>query len=190
MPIDFTGDGVGTSPPVAWSDGPEGTQCYALNLWHTPGPGDVKSYWLLYDIPAGVTSLPKGASGIGTSGYNDKGNTSYDPMKSKGPGVKQYHITVFALSEKPKFKTEKVTRQELLRSISEITLAEGTLNYQYTRTRSSSWLIVLVSALVAIASITTLFVYRKEKSRAGSVTAVIRATTTVHGRCITSASHR
>ncbi len=71
MPIEFTGDGSGESPPVAWTKGPAGTQCYALNLWHTPGPGDVKSYWLLYDIPADVTSLPQDARGIGIAGYND-----------------------------------------------------------------------------------------------------------------------
>ncbi|WP_236622076.1 YHYH protein [Novipirellula maiorica] len=107
MPIEFTGDGAGHSPPLAWTKGPAGTQCYALNLWHTPGPGDIKSYWLLYNIPADVTSLPANAHGIGTAGYNDKGHTEYDPMRSKGPGVKKYHVTVFALSEKPNLHRQK-----------------------------------------------------------------------------------
>ncbi|EGF25197.1 YHYH protein [Rhodopirellula baltica] len=150
LPTEFTGDGAGVSPPIAWTKGPEGTQCYALNLWHTPGPGDVKSYWLVHDIPADVTSLPQNASGIGTLGINDKGHAGYDPMKSKGPGVKQYHLTVYALSEKPEFATDQVTRAELLESISDITLAEGTLDFQYTRSRSRSFQILIGIGVVAL----------------------------------------
>ncbi len=154
MPVEFTGDGAGNSPPIHWTPGPEGTQCYALNLWHTPGPGDVKSYWLLYDIPADVTSLETNARSIGEVGYNDKGTQTYDPMRSKGPGVKQYHITVYALSASPKFDSERVTRAELLTRISDITLAQGTLDYQYTRSQSGSWVIIsglLLTALGALA---------------------------------------
>ena len=57
-------------------------------------------------------------------------------MKSKGPGVKEYQITVYALSAKPEFGSGKVTRVELRRAIQDITLAEGTLSYQYERKRS------------------------------------------------------
>ncbi len=173
MPVEFTGDGVGQSPPVAWTAGPAGTKCYALNLWHVPGPGEVKSYWVLYDIPAEVTSLPKNAEGIGTAGNNDKGHPTYDPMKSKGPGVKQYHITVYALSEKPEFTSAKVTRAELLKSISGITLAEGTLNFQYTRSQGGSSLIIPGSITSGIVAIAMWFGYRmfshqKRSSRVGS----------------------
>lgn len=83
-------------------------------------------------------------------GINDKGHTGYDPMKSKGPGVKHYHLTVYALSEKPKFATDHVTRDELLESISDITLAQGTLDFQYTRSRSGSSMILIGSAIVAV----------------------------------------
>ena len=54
-------------------------------------------------------------------------------MKSKGPGVKEYHITVYALSAEPKFTGEKVTRADLLSAIENITLAETTLSYKYER---------------------------------------------------------
>ncbi|WP_261367555.1 YHYH protein [Aporhodopirellula aestuarii] len=150
LPLEFTGDSAGESPPIAWTKGPDGTQCYALNLWHTPGPGDVKSYWLVYDIPADVTSLPRNANGVGTVGFNDKGHAGYDPMKSKGPGAKQYHLTVYALSEKPDFATDRVTRDELLESISGITLAQGTLDFQYTRSRGGSWMILIGFAIAVL----------------------------------------
>lgn len=152
LPLEFTGDGAGDSPPISWTEGPEGTVCYALNLWHTPEHGDVKSYWLVHNIPADLTSLPQNANGIGTMGFNDKGLAQYDPMKSKGPGTKQYHVTVYALSEKPTLPADKVTRDDLLKSIAEITLAEGTLDFQYTRSQSRSSMIWIGSAIAALAA--------------------------------------
>lgn len=133
FPKEYTGDGDGVSPPLEWKGAPEGTKFYAITLWHIPGAGDEKSYWLVYNIPASVNSLPKNAMNIGKDGYNDKNRTGYDPMKSKGPGVKQYNITIYALSSEPKFKREKVTRAELLDAIKGITLAKSTLTYNYER---------------------------------------------------------
>ena len=56
-------------------------------------------------------------------------------MCSKGPGVKEYHITVFALSREVKLSPEQATRANLLAAIKDITLGEGTLTYQYERAR-------------------------------------------------------
>jgi phosphatidylethanolamine-binding protein (PEBP) family uncharacterized protein len=135
MPVEFTGDGDGVSPPLSWTGAPEGTKYYALQLWHKPkADGDeVKSYWVVTNIPAKVTSLEKNSKNVGKDGFNDKKHTGYDPMNSKGPGAKEYHITLYALSAEPKFDTEKVTRAELLKSIKDITLAETTLSYTYER---------------------------------------------------------
>ena len=134
LPVEFSGDGDGISPPLAWSGAPAGTKCFALQLWHIPGPGEVKSYWVLYNIPANVGKLEKGTKGVGTAGHNDKNRTDYDPMKSKGPGLKEYHITMYALSAEPKFTGDKVTRADLLKAIKDIKLAETTLTYTYERT--------------------------------------------------------
>jgi phosphatidylethanolamine-binding protein (PEBP) family uncharacterized protein len=134
FPAEHTGAGTGISPPLAWARAPERTKCFALHLWHIPPKGEeIKSYWVVYNIPANITSLPKGAKGIGKDGYNGKGRTGYDPMNSKGPGVKEYHITIYALSAEPKFNSDKVTRADLLAAIKEITLAESTLSYTYER---------------------------------------------------------
>lgn len=132
----YTGDGKGVSFPLEWTNVPKGTKYFALNLWHYPQPTDpteVKSYWVLYNIPANVSSLLENVNGIGQTGYNDKDNNSYDPMKSKGPGVKEYNLTIYALSAKPKFNTSKVYRADLLKAIEGITLDECTLTYTYER---------------------------------------------------------
>lgn len=133
IPIEFTGDGASSSPPIEWKDAPKGTKSFALNVWHIPGPGDIKSYWVVYNIPANVTKLAKNDKSTGTVGLNDKNRREYDPMKSKGPGVKRYHITVYALSAEPKLSPDKATRANLLEAIKGITLAEGTLDFQYER---------------------------------------------------------
>ncbi len=135
---EFTGDGQGISMPLEWTNIPKGTKYFALNLWHLPNPSDkseVKSYWVVYDIPVNITSLPKNVQNIGVQGYNDKDTNGYDPMKSKGPGPKLYNVTLYALSEKPVFSTEKVYREDLLKAIKDITIEECTLQYLYERTQ-------------------------------------------------------
>ncbi len=133
IPIAFTGDGESASPPIEWKEAPKGTKSFALNVWHIPGPGDIKSYWVVYNIPANISKLAKNDKSTGTVGLNDKNRREYDPMKSKGPGVKQYHITVYALSAELKLSADKATRTNLLEAIKDITLAEGTLDFQYER---------------------------------------------------------
>jgi hypothetical protein len=135
LPIEFTGDGAGASPPIEWKDAPKGTKSFAVNVWHIPGPGDIKSYWVVYNIPATVTKLAKNDKSTGTIGVNDKNRREYDPMKSKGPGVKQYHMTVYALSSELKLTPDKANRANLLEAIKGITLAEGTLDFQFERKR-------------------------------------------------------
>lgn len=131
---EFTCDGSSASPPVEWGDAPEGTKSFAISLWHT-APDMEKSYWVIYNIPADVKKIPKNNRAIGKLGYNDRRRADYDPMCSKGPGVKTYHITVYALSSELKLPADKVTRATLLESIKEITLGEGTLDFQYERNK-------------------------------------------------------
>lgn len=130
-----TCDGDSESPAVTWSDAPEGTKSFAVSLWHTAQDQE-KSYWVVYNIPAHVTELPQNGTGIGTLGQNGKGRTEYDPMCSKGPGLKTYHITVFALSAELQLDPEAVDRAQLLEAVKSVTLAEGTLDYLYERTVS------------------------------------------------------
>jgi Raf kinase inhibitor-like YbhB/YbcL family protein len=136
IPIEFTGDGESASPPIEWNNVPPGTKTFAVNIWHIPGPGDIKSYWLVYNIPANVTKLAKNDKSTGILGLNDKNRREYDPMKSKGPGLKKYHITVYALSAELNLTPDKAKRDNLLAAIKDITLAEGTLDFTYERKSS------------------------------------------------------
>lgn len=135
MPAEFTGDGDGISPPLKWSGAPDGTKYFALQLWHKPkADGDeVKSYWVVANIPATVTSLEKGSKGVGVVGLNDKRRAGYDPMNSKGPGAKEYHLTLYALSGEPKLEAGRFNRADLQTAIEDMILAKTTLSFTYER---------------------------------------------------------
>lgn len=136
LPAEYTCDGASATLPLEWSGAPDGTQSFAIIMHHIPGPGDSHWYWQIYDIPADVHSLPKNATGIGTLGNNSvNGNTEYAPPCSKGPGLKEYTYTVYALSAPPQLDVPptQVTREILLAAMQDRTLATATLNVTYTR---------------------------------------------------------
>jgi len=138
LAVDCTCDGKSQSPAVAWSGVPEGTKFLAVSLWHV-APDQEKSYWVVYNIPASVTSLPQNAAaksvaqGTGVTGINDRKQRSYDPMCSRGPGVKTYHITVYALSRELQLDPQQADRSRLIEAMKGALLAESTLDFEYER---------------------------------------------------------
>ncbi len=129
---DCTCDGAAHSPAVAWKGVPEGTKTFAVSIWHT-APDQEKSYWVVYNIPANVTSLKQNSQGVGKVGINDKGSSNYDPMCSKGPGLKKYHITVSALSSKLVISPREATRANLRKAMKTTLLGEATIDVLYER---------------------------------------------------------
>ena len=106
----MTCDGESASPPLQSQGAPAGTKSFAISLWHT-APDQEKSYWLIYNIPATANHLVKNDKTTRNVGLNDKKRASYDPMCSKGPGAKTYHISVSACykykSDKHKYKSDR-----------------------------------------------------------------------------------
>lgn len=47
------------SPALSWTPGPAGTQSYAVQLRDIEAVGGLRSYWLIFDLPADVTTLPR-----------------------------------------------------------------------------------------------------------------------------------
>lgn len=137
LPATFTCDGASGTLPLAWTTGPKGTRGYALLMDHVPPEGGHHWYWVMWGIPARTTSLPMNVTGVGYLGGNSvNSKVGYAPPCSKGPGAKEYVITVFALSGKPALPSTSsaaVTRDVLLKAITPITLAKGELHVTYTR---------------------------------------------------------
>lgn len=136
LPADFTGDGGGATLPLEWDGTPEGTAGFAVIMHHIDPEGKTKWYWVLYNIPPDVRSLPKNTSGVGVLGNNSiNGRTEYAPPHSKGPGEKVYIYTVYALSAPPQLGVgpAKVSRDVLLAAIKDTVLASAELKVVYTR---------------------------------------------------------
>jgi phosphatidylethanolamine-binding protein (PEBP) family uncharacterized protein len=133
LPVEYTCDGASSTLPLAWSGAPTETQSFAVIMHHI-APETIHWYWVLYDIPSNVTSLPKNVSGIGTLGNNiNNDRNEYSPPCSKGPGYKEYIYTVYALSQEPQVTTSPVNRTVLLDAIKDITLARAEFHVVYAR---------------------------------------------------------
>jgi Raf kinase inhibitor-like YbhB/YbcL family protein len=57
IPTQYSCDGEDVSPPLAWSDPPEGTQTFALINDDPDAPVGVWVHWVLYNIPGSLRSL-------------------------------------------------------------------------------------------------------------------------------------
>jgi phosphatidylethanolamine-binding protein (PEBP) family uncharacterized protein/Ca2+-binding EF-hand superfamily protein len=136
LPADYTGDGSGATLPLEWSGSPAGTKSYALIMDHLAPGNEMKSYWVMWDIPAKVTSLPKNVKSVGKLGVGFKGEEGYEPPHSQGPGEKTYVLHVYALSAEPQPKPTGrggVTREDLLAAIDGKILAKADLSVVYSR---------------------------------------------------------
>jgi Raf kinase inhibitor-like YbhB/YbcL family protein len=106
IPTQYTCEGSDLSPPLSWTGAPAGTKTWALVV-DDPDAPDPKApkitwvHWVLFNIPADVTSLPENASTRGIpsgakEGMNDFKKTSYG-----GPcppvGRHRYFFKLYAL---------------------------------------------------------------------------------------------
>lgn len=105
----YTCDGNDVSPPLAWSDIPDGTQSLALIVADPDAPDPDAPrltwyHWVLYDIPPQLSELPEDANPqrISTAirnGLNSWKHTGYD-----GPcppvGRHRYFFHLYALDQK------------------------------------------------------------------------------------------
>ena len=135
MAAEYTCDGVGHSPALAWSGAPSGTAEFAV-LMTTIARDGLKWSWVLYGISASTTGLAAGSTGVGTAGLTSDGpNLAYSPPCSQGPGAKDYTFTVYALSAKPTLPAQAslVTGTALTDAIASLTLAQSALTVTYTR---------------------------------------------------------
>jgi gluconolactonase len=134
LPVEYTCDGASSTLALSWSGAPAGTQGYAVVMHHNAPGNEIHWYWVVYNIPADVTSLAKNMIGIGTLGTNSVNDRhEYAPPCSKGPGDKEYIYTVYALSAQPQITTSPVNRAALLDAIKDITLASAELHVVYAR---------------------------------------------------------
>jgi hypothetical protein len=94
--------GRNVSPDLAWSGAPSTTRSFVITAFDPDAPTGVGFWhWLLYNIPATVTSIAAGAGTdppSGTLGLSDYGTLGYGgPCPPPGDGPHHYRFTISAL---------------------------------------------------------------------------------------------
>ena len=137
IPKRHSAEGEDLSPALSWKDVPAGTQGFAV-ICHDPDAPLVKDgsygyvHWLLYNLPAYVTSLEEGTK-TGTAGINDGGAIGYGgPMPPEGHGTHQYYFWVLALDTQTELP-EGLTQPELLNKLEPHILGMSRLVGTYRR---------------------------------------------------------
>lgn len=142
LPVRFTADGEGVSPPLLWSDVPAGSQSLALIVEDPDAPAfNPLVHALVWGLPAEERHLPEGAidkDGDGGADGRDVGRNSYlqegwlPPDPPSGHGRHDYVFQLFALSATPAIG-HNPGRGDVVKAISGHVLAAGLLTGCYSR---------------------------------------------------------
>lgn len=137
IPRKYTCDGEDVSPPLAWSDVPEGTKSLALISDDPDAPVGTWVHWVLYNIPADATELPEGVPSDQTLENGARhGITDFRRPGYGGPcppgGTHRYYFKVYALDAALDLDPG-ATKAQLLAAMEGHILAEGQLMGKYTR---------------------------------------------------------
>ncbi len=144
VPQEYTGEGADGSPPLTWSGAPAATKELAIIVHDPDAPVGTWYHWVLYNLPAEVTSLPAGLPRDAVlqrpvqarQGRNSwpSINVGYrGPMPPKGHGRHRYLFTVYAVDAHIELAPNLATAEALQKKLSGHVLAEGTLLAVYER---------------------------------------------------------
>ncbi len=99
--------GKNVSPALKWSGAPAGTKSFALMVYDPDAPtGSGFWHWVMFDIPANVSELPRGAGDLkagkapagATQSRTDWGAPGYGgPCPPQGDPPHHYHFMLFAV---------------------------------------------------------------------------------------------
>jgi Raf kinase inhibitor-like YbhB/YbcL family protein len=131
------------SPPLEWSNAPKGTVTFAL-IMHDMGPDPKRvldpnkldvTHWLIFDIPAAVSSLPEGVRADaavegGIQGANVHDVNGYQAPCPRGVGPHYYVFDLYALDAKLNLRPG-VSRVDLLKTMQGHIIAQSTYTGLY-----------------------------------------------------------
>ena len=142
LPMRFTADGDGISPPLVWGEIPVGTASLALIVEDPDAPAmQPLVHALVWNLPAGERALPEGAiapDGDGQADGRDVGRNSLvgegwlAPDPPTGHGSHDYVFQLFALSDTPELAGNP-GRSEVIDALAGRVLGAGMLVGTYSR---------------------------------------------------------
>ncbi len=138
IPKKYTCDATDVSPPLTWTDVPDGTKAFALICDDPDAPVGTWVHWVLFDLPAAALSLSEGVPATETladgskQGFNDFRRIGYGgPCPPKGP-AHRYYFKLYAL-DSPTGLKPRANKADVLRAIEGHVLGEAVLMGKYQR---------------------------------------------------------
>ena len=138
IPRKHTCDGSDVSPALAWSGAPQGTQSFALIADDPDAPVGTWSHWVLYDLPAGTTSLAENVSKVdapptgGRQGRNDFRKLGYGGPCPPPGTPHRYFFKLYALDRMLGLKAG-ASQKEVEKALQGHILAQAELMGKYGR---------------------------------------------------------
>ena len=138
IPAKYTCEGQDISPPLVWSEPPQGTQSLALIVDDPDAPGGVFTHWVVFNIlpdsrqlPEAIPAqaqLPSGA----LQGKNDFGRIGYGGPCPPPGRPHRYRFTLYALDRVLDLKAG-VSKKQVVGAMQGHILAQGQLTGTYQR---------------------------------------------------------
>lgn len=138
IPEKYSCDGDKVSPPMAWSNVPEGTASFAVIVTDPDAPEGTFMHWGVYAIPSSDTALPEGLGADeeldngAKQAKNDFGKIGYGPVCPPEGEKHTYKFTVLALDTIPSF-TDTPTVADVRESVLTNVVARDTLEGTFER---------------------------------------------------------
>jgi Raf kinase inhibitor-like YbhB/YbcL family protein len=139
IPPTYTCDGKDISPPLSWSEPPEGTNSLVLIVDDPDAPDRTFVHWVLYNLPPTIRQLPEGLPHQpeltlgGIQGKND-----FDRYGYGGPcppsGTHRYFFKLYALDTELDLEPG-ATKAEVIKAMAGRILADAELIGRYSRNR-------------------------------------------------------
>lgn len=137
IPKKYTCDAVDISPPLKWSNVPEGAKTIAIICDDPDAPVGTWVHWVLFNLPASINELPedippdKILKNEAKQGKSDFGRIGYGGPCPPG-GTHRYYFKVYALTKGLNLEPG-ITKSDLLKAMEGNILSEGQLMGRYKR---------------------------------------------------------
>ena len=139
IPSQYTCDSTDISPPLTWSEAPDGTKSLVLVIEDPDAPSGDPATGLFFDIPSGSHGLDAGysanrpAKGLNAV-HNDFGKHGYGgPCPLRGHATHHYHFRLLAISQPTLDLKPTATAADVLRTAEPYAIQRAELVGTYHR---------------------------------------------------------
>jgi Raf kinase inhibitor-like YbhB/YbcL family protein len=137
IPGKYTCDGADISPPLVWSNVPEGTRSFALIADDPDAPGGTWVHWVLYGMPSSARTLTESIPpDTKLSDGSINGKNSWGKLRYGGPcppsGTHRYFFKLYALDTVINLGSG-ATKEQLISAMKGHILGQAELMGKYKR---------------------------------------------------------